>query len=540
MVMNRSCTESNCLLQQPVYNELSQQRQQESPCSCKHLCLPSKAAILMIFWTVAVGTTYNLVLLLTVMLVDTRPLSPDISISANDCLPYAILALVTMLHPLSGFIADVCYGRLKVVVISLCFILIFILLLCFTEIVELVSKPHSINTYMIFRQTVLVGITAVSVILISLVFFVIGLVGYQANLVQLGLDQLFEAPSQYLSPFILYSAWAFKLGYIPLLVSMPTLLCSGLTHSVAVIILELLLFIIAIFLISLLVISWWKRHWFYSNRGMENPYKTVFKIINFTRKHRHPLRRSAFTYCDNYMPSRLDFAKERYGGSFTIEQVEDVKTFLRILIVLFAIGPIFTLEVPASYFIFPLFGFHTLHYNMYQTREFCTGQHAIVGTGALMNALSALIVFPIYMCYAHSLLHKKVQTLFTRLFLGALLCLLGVTSLLITDLVGHSLKHTTISNHSQCMFQFYTVNGTLQYPALDMHWSVLIPPSLLLGVGPLIVMSATLEFISAQSPQSMKGFFIGFFFAIRGLFQFLNSIITVPFPSNIHGPVERC
>ena len=135
---------------------------------------------------------------------------------------------------------------------------------------------------------------------------------------------------------------------------------------------------------------------------------------------------------------------------------------------------------------------------MYQTREFCTGQHA------LMNALSALIVFPIYMCYAYSLLHKKVQTLFTRLFLGALLCLLGVTTLLITDLVGHSLK--TISNHSQCMFQFYTVNGTLQYPALDMHWSVLFPPSLLLGVGPLIVMTATLEFISAQSPQSMKGF----------------------------------
>jgi dipeptide/tripeptide permease len=61
-----------------------------------------------------------------------------------------------------------------------------------------------------------------------------------------------------------------------------------------------------------------------------------------------------------------------------------------------------------------------------------------------------------------------------------------------------------------------------------MHWSVLIPPSLFLGVGPLIVMTATLEFISAQSPQSMKGFLIGLFFAIRGLFQLLNSIIIIP------------
>ena len=39
---------------------------------------------------------------------------------------------------------------------------------------------------------------------------------------------------------------------------------------------------------------------------------------------------------------------------------------------------------------------------------------------------------------------------------------------------------------------------------------------------------ATLEFISAQNPQLMKGFLIGLFFAIRGFFQFLNSIITVP------------
>ena len=113
---------------------------------------------------------------------------------------------------------------------------------------------------------------------------------------------------------------------------------------------------------------------------LESPYKTVSQINNFARKHRYPLQCSAFTYIDNYIPSRLDFAKERYGGPFTTEQVENVKMFLRILF----------------------------------------------------------------------------------------------------------------------------------------------------GVGPLIVMTATLEFISTQSPQSMKGFLIGLFFAIRGLFQFLNSIIIVP------------
>ena len=59
-------------------------------------------------------------------------------------------------------------------------------------------------------------------------------------------------------------------------------------------------------------------------------------------------------------------------------------------------------------------------------------------------------------------------------------------------------------------------------------WSVLIPSNLLLGIGPILVITTILEFISAQSPQSMKGLLIGVFFAIRGLFQFLNSVVIIP------------
>ena len=140
--------------------------------------------------------------------------------------------------------------------------------------------------------------------------------------------------------------------------------------------------------------------------------------------------------------------------------------------------------------------------------------------------------------------------LFTRISIGAILCLLGVSCLVFIDVVGHSLKNINISDHTQCMFQLHiTSNNTLSQPTLDMHWSVLIPPSLFLGVGPLILMTATLEFISAQSPQSMKGLLIRVFFAIRGLFQFLNSIIIVPFSLKHpwasgemleHPPVTNC
>ena len=112
--MNQLSTESSHLLQRPEsdINERSQGEQNQqgsSTCSCKHLCLPSKAAILIILWTAAVGAVYNFVLLVAVVLM-IAIIHPDISITLNDYVPYAILAIVSMLYPLSGFIADVYCG----------------------------------------------------------------------------------------------------------------------------------------------------------------------------------------------------------------------------------------------------------------------------------------------------------------------------------------------------------------------------------------------------------------------------------------------
>ena len=50
-----------------------------------------------------------------------------------------------------------------------------------------------------------------------------------------------------------------------------------------------------------------------------------------------------------------------------------------------------------------------------------------------------------------------------------------------------------------------------------MHWSVLILPNLLLGIGPLILLNSIFEFISAQSPHSMKGLLVGVLFMVKGI-----------------------
>ena len=107
-------------------SEDSSPLQRKSVCiSCppsKHLCLPSKAAILILLWTIIVGAIYdNLVGISALIVMNIAP--PNTILSVYEPLPYAILAMVMMFYPLSGFIADVCCGRLKTVVVSLIFLL---------------------------------------------------------------------------------------------------------------------------------------------------------------------------------------------------------------------------------------------------------------------------------------------------------------------------------------------------------------------------------------------------------------------------------
>ena len=530
-----NCSESTSLLHQPISENPNIHQRRNN--HCQRFCLPSKSATFMLLWTAVVGTVYYLVLAITVALIDTKSESTDVRLSTNDFLAYAILAIIAMVYPFSGLIADVYCGRLKTVKISLLFMLTFAFLVCTGTILVYSTRLHSISSYEFVSSVPYLpeGVALCIILLVALTVYIIGLAGYQANFIQLGLDQLFEAPSHYLSLFILYAIWIFNIGSVPTATLLPLLLCdNSATDLVVAIYVFAVPFIISVLLIVLLIISWKKHHWFFIQPGYTNPYKTVFKVIKFAKKHKYPLQRSAFTYGDDYIPSRIDFGKQRYGGPFTTEQVENVKTFLRIVIVLLTVGPLFALEVPAAYFVFPVFGLHTLHYHKYFGKEFCSRENYVtvlyLGSGSVMNILSTLILFPVYILVTVGGFCKKINGFFPRIFIGTILCLMGVTSMLIIDVAGHVLKSSTAtSNHTQCMFQFYRTSHTLSYPSLNMHWSVLIPPSIFLGFGPVLITTASLEFISAQSPQSMKGFLIGIFFAIRGFFQFLNSSITLAF-----------
>ncbi len=250
----------------------------------------------------------------------------------------------------------------------------------------------------------------------------------------------------------------------------------------------------------------------------------VFKILNFARKHSYALQRSAFTYCDDERPSRLDFAKERFGGPFTTEQVEDVKTFFRIVMVLLAIGPIFILDAPTSAALLTFLGVHLGPVD----QALCEWSWMIVNTGLLRYVISTLFL-PIYSWIIFIVLHKRVPKIFWRLGFGILLYFLGGLSLFLVDAIGH-IEYQR--NDTQCIVLFSESDDSLfDISSLGMHWAVFIPSNVLIGIGPPLVTVTIFEFISAQSPHTMKGLLLGTYYAITGVYQFISSVGLVPFIS---------
>ena len=65
-----------------------------------------------------------------------------------------------------------------------------------------------------------------------------------------------------------------------------------------------------------------------------NLVKQIIDVLKYAYHHKYPVRCSALSYYQNTYPSRIDFGKVQYGGTFTNEQVEDTKTVLRLLVLL--------------------------------------------------------------------------------------------------------------------------------------------------------------------------------------------------------------
>ena len=80
-----------------------------------------------------------------------------------------------------------------------------------------------------------------------------------------------------------------------------------------------------------LITNYLFKHWLDTTPHIVNPVKHISQVLNYARKNKYPRNCSALTYWEEEYPSCLDLGKEKYGGPFSEEQVEDVKTVLRLI-----------------------------------------------------------------------------------------------------------------------------------------------------------------------------------------------------------------
>ena len=480
--------------------------------------LRSRAVWLILFWNFVVAFAFE-------SLLSTDPdsyLLPSIfgtgvKVSSAN---FAANAFILLFYPLAGYLADTRYGRYKAVTRSLWFMFCSEVTLMACGILTVMylfafggdnSRLHSLF-YMLF-------VIAVPVML--------GLISFRANVVQFGIDQLQDAPSEQSILYIIWYIWTGfggkALAKIPFIFT--DKLCGELgfqlIHGIGAILVVMFVLLLGVSLSA----SDSNREWFFNDTAAaRNPYKLVYGVLKFAAKHKSPVRRSAFTYCEDELPSRLDLGKQKYGGPFTTEQVEDVKTLLGILLVLVSFGPVFSLDAAATALYRATF--------MLQYYGICSEQNsessyyiAVISRAGALVPVFVVVLIPLYLFLVRPIFYKCIPGALKRMGLGGIILTLSIACHLLIDVFGHEPDTCFLHGRSLGEYRLRLVVNSVLFP------------NFLNAIAYILILSGSYEFICCQSPHAMKGLLIGTFFAIKGFFNLFGALLTfLPFTKWSPGP----
>ena len=148
---------------------------------------------------------------------------------------------------------------------------------------------------------------------------------------QLGLDQMPDASSDNIISFIEWFIFSAIFGvWISDIILNSTVSCAFVDPDNDFIFFSLYpVFAMSILCCSIFLLA---PKWLIIEPKSPNSLRTIYQVLKFAAKHKTPLNRSALTYWEEDIPSRMDLGKLRYGGPFTTEQVEDVKKFFKIIV----------------------------------------------------------------------------------------------------------------------------------------------------------------------------------------------------------------
>ena len=264
----------------------------------------------------------------------------------------------------------------------------------------------------------------------------------------------------------------------------------------------------------------------------QNPLKLVYKVIRYAIKNKYPRQRSAFTYCEDELPSRIDFGKSKYGGPFTTEQVEDVKTFFRFIPIAIVAGvlagSILTSDTIRDKLYLQFTSLRDIGINESITRSHiakcyfeASFTHTIYFGAAILIPLYETLIYPIFFrCFPWMESRHKI-------LMGMLALIARVLTLMAYNIISrhNSLQMNGPNVTIPCLFE--TWSSSVLNKHFNYKW--IIVPDFLLLISLTMFYIGLLEFISAQVPFFMKGLMIGMTYCSFFLSGALWLAVSLPF-----------
>ena len=240
------------------------------------------------------------------------------------------------------------------------------------------------------------------------------------------------------------------------------------------------------------------NHVLITRHQLSNPIKLVAGVLNYARKHRHPERRSAFTYWEQEYPSRIDLGKDKYGGPFTVEEVEDVKTVLKLIPLLCCILPVIAMGFVST------------------TDTFTVRCH-FFGLSFRINFVCFCFVataLPIYQFLIYPFLYNYIPSMLRRIGCGMFLIVLSQA---LISAVGLYLERKI---HFNSTIIASTCPASEDEQAQVINW-LLIALRFIARAGVLIATCTAVEFAIAQAPYQFRGFVTSLCLGVWGIFTLL-------------------
>ncbi len=405
----------------------------------------------------------------------------------------------------SSILADVVFGRYEVIKCSLFIVWVMTMMQSIASIVigiyEMETNKAWIITLNVFKLLSMVGCGA-----------------FLVNSLHFGIDQLMDAPSWQLSSFISWYCWGF---FVTDVLYMFFLKCTVYPWS------AIGTGSVACMITIAICLDFLYHDKLIKEPTSPNPLKLICSVLHFAKNNRYPRARSAFS-CWDEKKSRINFSKSKYGGPFTNEEVEDVKSFLRMLGVI-VIGSLFT-----GYFIVFSNTENYLYYR-FQDNDFkdkidseSSYGHCLVrrvfhqGSSFIIFIfvpLAELILFPLF-----PKLHEV--TSFTKFKVGMLFLFLNQLGFLTIDISGYLLNHNNAT--LPCLLES-SKKDLLQGNTYSLSFYWLGIPKVFSAIAFYFIFISTTEFLCAQSPYSMKGLLQGLTYSFVSFFTMISVLVRLTY-----------